>query len=144
MGSESIQVASATVFKQTDGGAIRQTFTADGNLVAGQPVKLSGANEVVAAAVADEHIGFVEVGGLDGELITVRLTAFDAIAQVVMIGGTSSIGQKLNYNGTIASNGLPQVIAAATTTKAKAVALSVGATTTTIVVGLLKQPFTMP
>lgn len=135
MSTGSIQSASKTLYKNK-AGIMCQTFIASADLVQGQPVKISGNGTVAPAGATDLAIGFCEVGGLNGERVTINVTIYSIDALVIMKGGTATAGGFVVHNGTV-TGGVPEVVTAVSTNKVKGIILSGGAANAEIRIGLL-------
>lgn len=146
MSTGTIQTPSKTIFKTSNGSAIRQTFTADGDLVQGQAVKLTG-NGIVAVVEndTDKSVGVVEVGGLDGEKITVLVTAYVADQLVANAsGGSIAAGTLVKFKGTLNADNISEVDACVEGDMAQGIVLSGGADEAEMRIGVLHGLFVTP
>lgn len=143
MSTGTVQNASKTLYKNIQTGAIRQTFTADADLVAGDSVKVSGNGLVDKAGATDLAVGVVLVGGLDGETVTVLVSAYVADALCVATGGAITAGSLVTFTGS-ATNGVPNVAEAVAGDVVKGIVLSGGNTNTEIRVGIVNGFYALP
>ncbi len=133
----SIQSATKSFIKNADGGAIRETFTAGADLVAGNVVKISANGTVAVATANDASIGVVVTGGLTGEKVVVLITKYVATALCIASGGTIAAGAYVTFTGIDSTTGLPTAAATASTKEATAIVLRGGASGAEMVVGII-------
>mgnify|MGYP000462871130 CR=1 FL=1 len=143
MSTGTVQNPSKTLFKHTDGGAIKKTFTAGEDLVAGDNVAISGDGEVSKAGATDLGIGVVIVGDTSGNDVTVLVSAYVADCLCVATGGALAAGSLVAYNGAN-TDGVPQVVAAGSGDVAKGIILVGGAADTEIRIGLIEGFYKLP
>ena len=136
MSTGSIHSASKTLHKQLALGLIHQTFTAGAEIKAGQPAKLTANATVEPAGPSDDFIGSVIVGGKTGDLVTV-LVSYTCDALVKITGASASVNQLVTYNGTVGTDGVPEVTIAASGELAKGIVLSGGSDGSEIRIGVL-------
>lgn len=113
MSTGSVQSASKTLSRHKELNNIFLTMTNDAGeaLVAGQEVFINGDFSVDKRVDGSElPIGMVDVGGGDGELITVHANLLRTVRGIIK-GGAATANQLLIPNGTV-TGGLPEYVAA--------------------------------
>lgn len=147
MTTSSIQNASVTLTRLYETYAVHMTLTNDsgGDLKPGQAVYVNGDMTVdVADAAGDLPIGFVTVGGGDGEKVTVRTNFLQDIQGTAAVAAHAA-GTLVRQNGTLESNGKPQFIVAASTEYAHGIVLNgAAAIGDPINVGMFRSPIVAP
>lgn len=138
-----IQNASKTVIRYDRSYGLNLSFINDNGaaLEKGMEVKVDGNNLVAERAAGDFPIGYVTVGGADGERVTVRVIG-EAVMKAHAKGGTIAAGAFVKPNGTINASGLPEYVAA-TTGYALAIVITGGAVDTDLDILILEHPVTV-
>ena len=115
-GTGTIQGRQTTISKFFDNGGIRLSMTngEGAEIKNGSEVSISGDNEVELRDTAtDRPLGIVEIGGLDGEKVTVHIFGQRTL-KVVAKSGAFVAGDLVKYTGTQDADGVPEYTAAAT------------------------------
>ena len=116
MSTGTIQGRGTTLSKNFNQAGIRLSMNnGEGSEIKdGSEVTLTGDNEVSLRDTAtDVPFGIVEVGGLDGEKVTVHVHAQRTL-KVIATGGVFAANDLVKFVGTHDANGVPNYVAAAT------------------------------
>jgi hypothetical protein len=143
MTTGSVMNASLTLsrHKATYGVFITFTNSSGATLNAGQEVILENDLTVDKRSVGTTFpIGVVDVGGVDGDKVTVH-TCFARTLKAVAKGGTINVGTFVKPNGTWNALGLPEYVAVANGDYASAIVIDGGAVDTVIELGVFQTPF---
>jgi hypothetical protein len=139
----SVMNASITLsrHKATYGVFLTLVNSSGATLNAGQEVKLENDLTVDKRSVGTEFsIGVVDVGGADGEKVSVH-TPFNRTLKAIAKGGTLNVNTFVKPNGTWNAAGLPEYVVAVNGDYVSAIVIDGGAVDTVIELGILMCPF---
>jgi len=114
LGTGTVQGRQTTLSKHFDQAGIRLSMNngEGAEIKAGTEVNLTGDNEVsIRDTATDRPFGVCEIGGADGEKVTVHVHGQRTL-QVVATGGAFTAGDLVKYTGTHDANGVPNYVAA--------------------------------
>lgn len=142
MPSGSIQNPPVTQLKHSAVGCLDLTVTAGTDLSAGQEVVISGNNTVSERGSGNtvRPVGVVVVPGLSGEEVVVRFYGNNTVTATAK-GGALAANALVRQDGTLATNGTPNYLTAASTHVATGVVLRGGAEGSEIIIVQLFSPF---
>ena len=126
--------------------ALQLGFTNDSGaaLSEGQEVILKTAGTVdKRSSGTTKPIGIVIKGGANAARVTVR-TCFTAVLNGIAKGGTINAGTYVKPNGTLASDGKPQYVAAASGDYSLAIVVKGGVVDSEIKIAILDSPVLLP
>lgn len=144
MSTGSIQSPSKTLFKYQASGILLQTFTASADIKEGLPVKISGSGTVAPAVPTEQSIGVAKLSVLNGEQVTVAVTAYVIDELVQITGGAATAGNQIAFTGSVNADGIPTVTVATSGDYVKAIAITSGIANSEIRVGVLSTQILLP